>query len=146
MKTLLISILSFVFMTGIAFAEVQWNKDEGVITWDAVTKLENGLDIPATDDPPLYRVVRKPRSNGTITPMGETTQLTFPASIDAEGYFYVGVYCVRMFEGAPIVVEDEEVKSQTTWSNMEDTAFVPVPFGLASWLALEQVRNLKQIK
>lgn len=134
------------FLAVPAMAEVTWNKDEGVLTWDAVTRLTDGTPIPETDDPPLYRIIKKHRSSGEITPMGETTQLTFPANIDAEGYFYVGVYCVRMFEGAPVIVEGEETKNEITWSNSEDTALVPVPFGLASWLAYEQVRNLKQIK
>lgn len=126
-----------VMAANLAIAEVTWFKDEGFVAWDAVTHLVSGEVIPVTDDPTLYRVQRKHRVTGAIENMGETNELQFPAAINAEGFFYIGVYCVRMFDGAPITVMvdgvEQELKSTTTWSNSTDTEAVHIPFGLSSW-------------
>ena len=146
MTTVMVILL---FLATTVAADITYFKDEGFVAWDAVTKLVDGSDIPTTDDPPLYRVEKKHKITNAITPMGETTNIQYPANIDAEGAFYIGVYCVRMFDGAPVTYTDlddglvKELKSTKTWSNSTDIEAVPVPFALVSFLALEKVRNLR---
>jgi len=143
------SLLVVMVLVGLLIAApamgLEWLKDEGVLEWDAVTTLVDGTPIPVTDDPPLYRVLRRHRTTGVETLMGETTQTQYPAPIDAEGYYYAGVYSVRMFEGAPVITEGVEMRSTVTWSDSTDIEAVPVPFGLSSWLALMQPKGLRLV-
>ena len=118
----------------------EWHNAKGnSVTWDPPTHLESGAIIP-TDNQLKYRLYLKSRDAAPdFVPtliFGETESLVYATDIlGEEGFFHIGVSAVRMVLNSTTGVYEEVSESGITWSNSEDTAAVPIPFGLKSWLA-----------
>ena len=145
-KVLLIVAVLMALLIATPAMAIEWGANGSTVAWDA-SKLSDGSPIPSTDDPTLYEVFVK-NASGAGSPIfiGDTTALSYPINLNNDGLFYAGVRAVRMFEGAPIVIEGKRLESPFTWSNSTDPVAVPVPFGLTSWLNLQAPKGLRMVQ
>lgn len=129
----------------LAFAQVgfcvEWKTtNQATAAWDAVTTLDDGSALPAGNTV-KYRVYL---SNAVTDPdkanpalLGETDQLEYVITLNAEGKYFVGVQSVRFDETAT-----EVGVSAINWSDTNGAA-TPNPFGLVHYLPPAAPANLR---
>jgi hypothetical protein len=122
-------------------SSVEWKAtNQATAAWDAVITLEGGDPLPASHTV-KYRVYL---SNAITDPdkanpalLGETDQLQFVITLNAEGKYFVGVQSVRYDESAV-----EVSASSVNWSDVNGAA-TPNPFGLVHYLFPASPLNLR---
>lgn len=127
-KRILIGLIVLLMFTTVASAEIVWvAANQRTVRWDAVTKLENGKDIPA-DNTIKYRIYTK-SEDGTVTQVGETDTDNYTVTLQNEGRYVIGVQAVRYDKDGK-----EVSKSTISWSDNPD-AVLDTTFGISYFVA-----------
>lgn len=119
-------------LSKIAFAELSWQPaNQATVSWDAVTKTEDGEGIPPGD---IVRytlhIVRDGDDFTNAVEVGETDRLEYVITFEEEGRWLVGVNSYRIPSDTSADPNEDNLKSTITWSNSIDIIAVPVPFGV----------------
>lgn len=114
--------------------------NQKAISWAPVTKTTEGTAIP-TGDTIKYQVwlVKDQAAKDTAVKVGpELDATTYTITFTAEGRWLVGVESIRIPEASPTDIR----RAPITWSDSDDTALVPAPFGFIYFEAPAQVGGL----
>lgn len=114
--------------------------NQKTISWAPVTKTTEGNDIPAGDTI-KYQVwlVQDQAAKDTAIKVGPELDVTsYTITFTAEGRWLVGVEAIRI----PAASTDDVRRAPITWSDSDDTALVPAPFGFIYFEAPAQVGGL----
>ena len=134
MKKIILPIAIILIMTFAGFAQAfEWHSANQVtVLWDAVTKLSDGSDIPATSTI-KYKIYLRDES-GTIAENQEVDTISALITFVNEGKYHVGISAVR-YENTTEIAE-----SDVTWS---DVSGMPDPFGFLFYLKPEVPAGLR---
>jgi hypothetical protein len=125
---LLITIFGFVFTGAYNGAHaITWTvANQSTIAWNAVTQSSTGTVFPA-EDTISYKIyiVGETADKATAIEVGATDQLQLTITFTQEGRWLAGVKSIRIPAASPSDIQESGI----TWSDVVDTAAVPVPFG-----------------
>lgn len=147
MKKLLLALSLVVIMAGAAWG-ISWHTaNQKSIIWDVY---DNSAGNPG--DEISYKVYLKNPDTAAETFVAETSTNSMLLTFETEGRYLAGVRNVRKVDinldgvwdnsdldenGAPIILE-----SSITWSDSDDLAAVPVPFGLRYFVNPTETKGL----
>ena len=137
MKKLLL-ILALCLIPSLAFGQTNWvTTNQVTVEWNQTTTLVGGAPCPVGDTI-FYRVYTAKLPQGPVEVVGDTPNLEYTITFTSEGRYLVGVEAVRIPQG-----ETDEFVSGVLWSDNEDEALVPNPFGLKFFVNPSEARGLR---
>lgn len=139
-KIIAILILGLWIFCGNA-AAVDWKvTNQATIAWDAVITLGDGSALPAGNlikyKVYLANAITDPNKQNPAT-LGETDQLEYLITLNAEGKFIPGVSAVRYDETGAAIDE-----SAINWADVNGES-TPNPFGLVHYIPPAMPMNLR---
>lgn len=120
-------------------AQTWYPLDQATVSWDPVTKLIDGSQLPAGSTV-QYLVFTKVGVSGTPQQVGQAitaTQLTITFS--AEGSYFVGVKAQRIVGGS-VVSESATV----SWSNDPAVVLNAQTWGIVHYIGIDVVKGLQK--
>ena len=120
---------------------VDWSVvNEKTISWTPVTATSEGNDLAAGDiiKSQVY-IVKDGDGKTTAVKVGpQLTALEYTITFSNEGRWLVGVQSIRIPVASPSDIQEGII----TWSDVDDVALVPVPFGFIFFEPPGQVGGL----
>lgn len=138
-RAYIIAVIAILFCGGIALAQTWYPANQKTIAWDAVTKLSDGVNIPAGDTV-KYQVWSKRGTDAAVKVGGEITATQLTVTFTAEGRYLIGAQAIRYPAGETI-----GQSSAITWSDSTDVVAVPVPFGIVYYVLPAGIKNLRPV-
>ena len=125
MKTL-ISVLLLLLLPCCASAQTWHTTNQVTLAWDAVTLLDNGQPVPATDTVKYQTYVKFQNADAAPVAIGSETALTQQAiAFSSEGRYYLCVDAVRYIPNEP-----EGQRSGLSCSHDGAVTATGTPFGV----------------
>ena len=131
MKKLLVFLVSFFLLGGIAMGQSWHIANQATLGWDAVTLKSDGTPLPETDVIEyvgyLSNALTDPDKTNPVE-VFRTTNLESTVTLGVEGRFYFGVKAVRIVDGSPVG------ESTIAWSDVPENVKEGDTFGLQYFL------------
>lgn len=107
------------------------------LAWDAVTEMQNGDPIPATDKVKYKVYIKNASTGGPGVELGEVTALEYTITLNTEGSYFLGAKALR-YSSADLLLSESII----CWSDVPECAADGKPFGVRYWLPPASVSGL----
>jgi hypothetical protein len=131
-KVLVLTVLAFLLMAGMAFAQTWHTANQTTFAWDAVTTLSNGDPVPVGDtieyEVFIVNAITDPGKTSP-TSLGLTTATSMLITLVDEGSYFVGAKSFRKISDGTVVGE-----SIIAWSDDPQYCLNGEAFGIRYFL------------
>lgn len=143
-KRLIVILAIFIMLIGsIALAQTWHTANQATVAWDAVTTIDNGDPLPATDTIEyvvyLSNAITDPNKDNPVE-VARTTNLEQLITLNVEGQYFVGCKAIRKIADGTEVGE-----SVVAWSDDPQYVLNGETFGLRYFLAPSAPSNLRPV-
>lgn len=142
-RYVLLPLMILLLISGIALAQTWHTANQATVAWDAVTTIDNGDPLPATDTIEyvvfLSNAITDPNKDNPVE-VATTTDLEQLITLNVEGSYFVGVKAVRKIADGTNVGE-----SAVAWSDDPQYVLNGETFGLRYFLPPAAPGNLRPV-
>lgn len=143
-KRLIVILALFIMLIGsIALAQTWHTANQATVAWDAVTTVDNGDPLPATDTIEyvvyLSNAVTDPDKNNPVE-VARTTNTEQLITLNVEGSYFVGCKAIRKIADGTNVGE-----SVVAWSDDPQYVLNGQTFGLRYFMPPAAPSNLRPV-